>query len=83
VVNVDDVAHALHTGHLAGFATDVPVVETVLDTQLQGLENVITTPHIGGYTLDALERVFRQAAENVVAVLNGKQPVPPKNSIDR
>ena len=72
VVNVDAVADALRSGHLAGFATDVPVVETVLDAQLLGLENVITTPHIGGYTVDALERVFTQAAEHVLAALSGK-----------
>jgi phosphoglycerate dehydrogenase-like enzyme len=72
VANVGDIARALRTGHLAGFATDVPVIETHLDVPLQGLENVITTPHIGGYTLDALERVFKQAAENVLAVLSGE-----------
>ena len=72
VANVDDIARALRAGHLAGFATDVPMIETHLDVPLRGLENVITTPHIGGYTLDALERVFKQAAENVLAVLSGE-----------
>lgn len=81
VVNVDDTVLALRTGHLSGFATDVPVTETVLDAQLQGMENVITTPHIGGYTTDALDRVFKQAAINVLSVLSGEEPPNALNAI--
>jgi phosphoglycerate dehydrogenase-like enzyme len=74
VVDVPVIVSALHSGQLSGFATDVPVVETVLDAELRGLDNVITTPHIGGYTVDALQRVFQLAAENILTVLSGERP---------
>jgi phosphoglycerate dehydrogenase-like enzyme len=72
VVDIKAVAEALKTRHLAGYATDVPIVEGFLDPELQGIENIITTPHIGGYTTEALVRGFQMAAENILDMLAGK-----------
>jgi len=72
VVEIKAVAAALKSGQLAGYATDVPIVEGFVDPELNGLENVITTPHIGGYTTEALVKGFEMAAVNVLDMLAGK-----------
>lgn len=58
VVDIDALAEALRSGHLAGAAIDVYPTEpagaaTDFVTPLQGLPNVILTPHVGGSTLEA------------------------------
>ena len=62
VVDIDDLADALKSGHLSGAAIDVFPVEPekngdAFETPLQGLENVLLTPHIGGSTLEAQENI--------------------------
>lgn len=58
VVDVDALAAALRSGHIAGAAVDVFPVEPkgndeVFRTPLQGIANVILTPHVGGSTEEA------------------------------
>ena len=57
VVDVDAVAHALRDGHLTGAAFDVypkePNNGMPFESPLQGLPNVIMTPHVGGSTQEA------------------------------
>jgi D-3-phosphoglycerate dehydrogenase len=62
VVEIDALAEALKSGHLSGAAIDVFPVEPEKNgdsftTPLQGLENVLLTPHIGGSTLEAQENI--------------------------
>ena len=67
VVEIPALRDALAAGHLAGAAIDVypEEPETNSDgfrTELQGLANVILTPHIGGSTAEAQAAIGREVA---------------------
>jgi len=71
VVDLEALAQALREGHLRGAAIDVFPVEPGsnaerFETPLQGLENVILTPHIGGSTVEAQERIGVEVARKLV-----------------
>jgi len=71
VFDDEALAAALKDGHLAGAAVDVfPVEPTANDERfvspLQGLPNVILTPHIGGSTEEAQERIGGEVARKLI-----------------
>ena len=71
VVDLDALASALRSGHLAGAAVDVFPVEPASNADrfvspLQGLPNVILTPHVGGSTEEAQERIGAEVARKLV-----------------
>lgn len=71
VVDIDALAHALKTQHLAGAAIDVFPVEPganseVFESPLRGADNVILTPHIGGSTMEAQENIALEVAGKLV-----------------
>ncbi len=71
VVDLDAVAKALREGHLAGAAVDVFPVEPTSNKErfvspLQGIENVILTPHVGGSTEEAQERIGTEVARKLI-----------------
>jgi D-3-phosphoglycerate dehydrogenase len=71
VVDLDALAAALRENRLAGAAVDVFPVEPGsagerFTSPLQGLENVILTPHIGGSTEEAQERIGSEVARKLV-----------------
>ncbi|MBB4197808.1 D-3-phosphoglycerate dehydrogenase [Rhodoblastus sphagnicola] len=71
VVDVEALAQALTSGHLLGAAVDVFPKEPAANGEkfvspLQGLENVIITPHIGGSTEEAQERIGAEVARKLV-----------------
>ncbi len=73
VVNEADLAAALKSGHVAGAALDVFVDEPLpADNPLRECENVIFTPHLGGSTVEAQEKVAVDVALQVVDVLNDR-----------
>jgi len=62
VVDIDALATALESGHLAGAAVDVFPQEPKTEEEpfvspLRGMENVLLTPHIGGSTEEAQENI--------------------------
>jgi D-3-phosphoglycerate dehydrogenase len=71
VVDLQALADALREGRLRGAAVDVFPVEPRSNAEpfvspLQGLENVILTPHIGGSTEEAQERIGAEVARKLV-----------------
>ena len=71
VVDLAALAAFLRSGHLAGAAVDVFPVEPAgaaerFHTPLQGLANVILTPHIGGSTGEAQERIGAEVAHKLI-----------------
>lgn len=71
ILDLDALAAALSDGHLRGAAVDVFPVEPSsntdpFETPLQGLDNVILTPHVGGSTEEAQERIGAEVAAKFV-----------------
>jgi D-3-phosphoglycerate dehydrogenase len=71
VVDIDALADAIKREHLHGAAVDVfPEEPESSDTKgfktpLQGLHNVILTPHVGGSTMEAQESIGREVAASL------------------
>ena len=71
VVDLDALASAIKAGHIGGAAIDVFPVEPSSNkdafvSPLQGLDNVILTPHVGGSTEEAQERIGAEVARKFV-----------------
>jgi len=71
VVDVDALAAALRSGHLAGAAVDVFPVEPKGNddgfvSPLAGIDNVLLTPHIGGSTLEAQDNIGLEVAAKLI-----------------
>lgn len=69
---------ALQNNEIYGAGLDVfqqePIEE---DNPLLKLKNVVTVPHIGSATVRTRTAMAQRAAENIVAVLTGKEPLDP------
>ncbi|MEM2902367.1 MAG: phosphoglycerate dehydrogenase [Candidatus Bathyarchaeia archaeon] len=75
ILNLNALVEALKSGRLAGAALDVYDSEPPdFNHPLFKLENVILTPHIGAYTVEAVRRMDTLAAENIVKALKGQIP---------
>lgn len=75
VVDLDALAAAISTGHLAGAAVDVFPDEPSANDQpflspLRGLPNVILTPHIAGSTEEAQRNIAEEVATKLVRYIN-------------
>ena len=65
---------AFRNNKLRGAALDVYNNEPLRESPLKELDNVIMTPHIGAYTEEAIENMSIQAAQNLIDVLEGREP---------
>lgn len=74
VVDIEALAEAIKSGAVSGAAIDVFPQEPASNKQkftspLQGLPNVILTPHIGGSTLEAQEAIGIEVAASFISYL--------------
>lgn len=73
LVDAEALAESLDRGHLAGAAIDVYDHEPPPnDHPLLGREDVVCTPHVAAYTVDALDATSLIAANHVVDILAGR-----------
>ena len=73
VVNEDDLVAALEGGKIAGAALDVFENEPMIHPGLRR-PNVVLAPHIASASLETRAKMAVMAAENVVALLQGRRP---------
>lgn len=66
LVDEGAVLAALESGRLGGYATDVFVQEPPELTPLLLRDDVVTTPHVGGYTAESVDRAARAAVDNLL-----------------
>lgn len=83
VVSEKALLRALRTGRIAGAALDVFECEPAIDCdltdklELKQFPNVILTPHTASATIEARQAMSRVAASNIIAVLEGREPLTP------
>lgn len=79
VVDIKALANALKSGKIAGAAIDVfpeePRSNGEFLTELQGLENVILTPHIGGSTEEAQRDIAEFVPNKIMDYINSGNTV--------
>jgi D-3-phosphoglycerate dehydrogenase len=81
VVAEPDLVQALREGEIAGAAIDVAEKEPMApDNPLLAMDNVIVTPHLAWYSVEAIASLQQKAAAEVVRVLSGKAPLNPVNA---
>ncbi len=71
LVDIDALADALRSGHVAGAAVDVFPSEPYTSGAILELPNVVVTPHLGASTQEAQDRAGLIVAEQVAAALRG------------
>ncbi|MEO8820594.1 MAG: phosphoglycerate dehydrogenase [Ginsengibacter sp.] len=89
VVDLDELRIALQKNNLSGAAIDVYPKEPAkngeaFETPLQGLSNVILTPHIGGSTEEAQQNIGEDVSNKLFnflekGITTGSHTVPPLN----
>ena len=82
LVERNDVVAALKSGELLGYGADVLDQEPPpKDHPLFACPNAVITPHIGSRTYESVARQAKMAAENLIAVLDGRKPLAQANTI--
>lgn len=70
VESYEPIYEMLRSGRLAGAALDVFDEEPIASFEPCGIENLVTTPHIGYLTCTAMQNTLRIAVQRVVAALH-------------
>lgn len=83
VVDEGALAWALGERLIAGAALDVYEQEPRVHPGLLGLDNVVLAPHLGSATTETRTAMAALAVDNVLAVLEGKEPLTPVTDLTR
>lgn len=75
IINEASLAEALRLDKIGGAALDVFEYEPGVNSHLLRLKNVVITPHIGSATFHARKGMTEIACKNLLAVLEGKEPL--------
>jgi len=75
IINEKDLKYALQNGIIAGAAIDSYEEEPPRDQDFIKLKNLITTPHIGGNSREAVEAMGMSAINHLKQFFTGKQDV--------
>ncbi len=71
IVNEDDLAAAIRSGHVQGAALDVFAKEPTTESPLFELASVVVVPHLGASTTEAQDKAGVTIAEQVLLALAG------------
>jgi len=74
LVDLDALTDALRAGRIGAAGLDVFDVEPLDPARLEGVPNLVATPHMAYYSEQALEESQRKAATQVIKVLSGQEP---------
>ncbi|HEU0316685.1 MAG TPA: NAD(P)-dependent oxidoreductase, partial [Solirubrobacteraceae bacterium] len=77
VLDTSALTAALRSGHLAAAGLDVYEDEPHVPADLLQIPNAVLVPHIGSATRGTRDAMARLCAENVIAVLDGREPPTP------
>jgi glyoxylate reductase len=74
VVDEKALVRALKERRIAGAGLDVYENEPLVEPELIGMKNVVLTPHLGSAVTELRESMANVVADNIMAVLEGRQP---------
>jgi D-3-phosphoglycerate dehydrogenase len=74
LIDLDALGEALRSGRLSAAALDVFDSEPIDPSRIEGIPNLIATPHMAYYSEEALQESQRKAATQVIKVLTDQQP---------
>jgi glyoxylate reductase len=74
IIDEKAMVKALQNGEIAGAGLDVYEREPAMEPALATMQNVVVFPHIGSASVETRTKMAVMAAENVIAVINGKRP---------
>jgi glyoxylate reductase len=77
VVDTPALIEALRDGRLAAAGLDVYEDEPHVPAELRELPNTVLLPHVGSATASTRDAMARLVAENVIAVIKGREPPTP------
>jgi lactate dehydrogenase-like 2-hydroxyacid dehydrogenase len=83
IVDEEALVAALRSGTIGAAALDVFEGEPAVNPALVELGNTVLTPHIGSAGTATRERMCGLSVSNVAAVLDGREPLTPVNSLPR
>ena len=76
LVDIGALSRAIQSKHIAGAALDAFEEEPLsLNSPILKCQNVVLTPHTGAETVESYRNVSLSTAKDIIAVLDGKEPI--------